>query len=209
MRSTKPGQTDNTIVVFTTDHGDMVGAHHMWIKGWIPYEECYRVPMIVRWPGHIQPGSQTSHLVQTHDLAHTYVAAAGAKPIAARGRKEPATALRESFAIGLEGRDPLRLLRRRIPLHAADRHHGALQVCIQWLRLRRAIRLKKRSDELRNQVENADFRVHADEMRERLYTLMNRFGDPYGEASAPPGSTGERPNRYGAPRYLFRRSKHV
>ena len=38
----KTGQADNTLVVFTTDHGDMVGAHHMWIKGWIPYEECYR-----------------------------------------------------------------------------------------------------------------------------------------------------------------------
>ena len=30
----------------------------MWIKGWIPYEECYRVPMIVRWPGHIAGGQQ-------------------------------------------------------------------------------------------------------------------------------------------------------
>ena len=28
----------------------------MWIKGWIPYEECYRVPLIVRWPGHIAAG---------------------------------------------------------------------------------------------------------------------------------------------------------
>ena len=38
------GQADNTLVVFTTDHGDTVGAHRMWIKGWIPYEECYRDP---------------------------------------------------------------------------------------------------------------------------------------------------------------------
>jgi hypothetical protein len=72
---------DNTIVVATTDHGDMVGAHRMWIKGWIPYEECYRVPLIVRWPGRITPGSRTDRLVQTHDLAYTYVAAAGARPM--------------------------------------------------------------------------------------------------------------------------------
>jgi len=53
----------------------------MWLKGWMPYEECYRVPLIVRWPGHIAPGSRSARLVQTHDLAHTYVAASGAKPL--------------------------------------------------------------------------------------------------------------------------------
>jgi arylsulfatase A-like enzyme len=74
----KSGQAGNTIVVFTTDHGDMAGAHRMWIKGWIPYEECYRVPLIVRWPGKIRPGSKTPRLAQTHDLGHTYLAAAGA-----------------------------------------------------------------------------------------------------------------------------------
>src|SRR5690348_15860913 len=49
----------------------------MWIKGWIPYEECYRVPLVVRSPGRITTGTRTDRLVQTHDLAHTYVAAAG------------------------------------------------------------------------------------------------------------------------------------
>src|SRR6516225_10297779 len=73
------GQADRTLVAFTVDHGDMVGAHRMWIKGWLPYEECYRVPMIVRWPGHVQAGTKSSKLVQTHDLGHTYVAAAGAR----------------------------------------------------------------------------------------------------------------------------------
>ena len=31
----------------------------MWLKGWLPYEECYRVPMIVRWPGKTEAGSKT------------------------------------------------------------------------------------------------------------------------------------------------------
>jgi hypothetical protein len=59
----------------------MVGNHRMWIKGWIPDEETYRVPLIVRWPSHIRPGSKTDRLVQTHDLAHTYVEAASAAPL--------------------------------------------------------------------------------------------------------------------------------
>jgi arylsulfatase A-like enzyme len=75
------GQADNTLVVFTTDHGDTVGAHRMWIKGWIPYEECYRIPLIVRWPGRVQAGTRCDHLVQLQDLAHTYVQAAGARSL--------------------------------------------------------------------------------------------------------------------------------
>ena len=77
----KSGQADNTIVTFTTDHGDMVGAHRMWVKGWIPYEECYRVPLVMRWPAAIKAGQRTSKLVQTHFLGHTYLQAAGAKPL--------------------------------------------------------------------------------------------------------------------------------
>jgi arylsulfatase A-like enzyme len=72
-------------VVFTTDRGDMVGNHRMWIKGWIPYEETYRVPLIVRWRGNTRPGSKTDRLVQTHDLAHTYMEAASAAPLPFRG----------------------------------------------------------------------------------------------------------------------------
>ena len=95
-RSTKPARRINTLVAFTADHGDMVGAHRMWIKGWIPYEECYRVPMIVRWPGKTQAGSTTAHLVQTHDLAHTYVSRRGRADTAVRRRRVFASPLGKS-----------------------------------------------------------------------------------------------------------------
>ncbi len=44
------GQLDNTIIVYTSDHGEMAGEHAMWWKnGW--YEACTRVPLIVSTPG--------------------------------------------------------------------------------------------------------------------------------------------------------------
>ena len=45
------GQTDRTLVVFTSDHGEMVGTHgHVEMRS--PYEESSRVPLLVRaWPG--------------------------------------------------------------------------------------------------------------------------------------------------------------
>jgi hypothetical protein len=58
-------------------------------------------------------------------------------------------------------------------------------------------------DELQNQVANTAHGGQADEMRERMYTLMDRVGDPYG--TGPQTSHGgERPNRYCAERYLPR-----
>lgn len=44
------GMWDNTVVLFTSDHGDMMGGHGMTRKGTMPYEEVYNVPCIIRLP---------------------------------------------------------------------------------------------------------------------------------------------------------------
>jgi arylsulfatase A-like enzyme len=165
--------------------------------------------MIIRWPGHIQPGSQSSHLVQTHDLAHTYVAAAGAQKLPhADGRnlqplfENPSrNDWADEILCAYYGGEFLYTQRMAI----TDR----FKYVFNGFDFDELYDLKNDPSEMRNQVDNPEFRVHTDEMRERLYTLMNRFGDPYGDASTPPGRTGERPNRYGAPRYLPRPSKRI
>jgi arylsulfatase A-like enzyme len=72
------GAEGDTLVAFSTDHGDMLGAHRMWIKSWMPYEEVWRIPLVMRLPGVIPAGVVTDHLVQTQDLPHTFLALAGA-----------------------------------------------------------------------------------------------------------------------------------
>jgi arylsulfatase A-like enzyme len=64
------GLWDNTIVVFTSDHGYHLGEHGMWGKVTL-YEECDRIPMIVRAPGRTRPGSVSSRLVELVDLYPT------------------------------------------------------------------------------------------------------------------------------------------
>ena len=59
-------------------------------------------------------------------------------------------------------------------------------------------------DELHNQAANPAYLKEADEMRERMYKLMERFGDPYGPTGTQTSRGGERPNRYCAERYLTR-----
>lgn len=71
-------QWDNTIVVFTSDHGDMVGAHGMILKlGCCGYEELYRVPTFVHIPGVTRAGSSTDALASNIDFMPTLLEATG------------------------------------------------------------------------------------------------------------------------------------
>ncbi|HLX87452.1 MAG TPA: sulfatase-like hydrolase/transferase, partial [Acidimicrobiales bacterium] len=72
------GAWDDTIVIFTSDHGDMCGSHGLRSKGPFVYEEIMHVPLVVRAPGRTRPGTVTSALATHVDLAATICALAGA-----------------------------------------------------------------------------------------------------------------------------------
>lgn len=71
------GVADNTIVVFTTDHGHFLGQHGLTAKGPFHYEDLLRIPFIVRWPGNTPTGTSSDALVSLVDLAPTFLRAAG------------------------------------------------------------------------------------------------------------------------------------
>ena len=64
------GQLENTIILFTSDHGDYMGAHRLMLKGIPAFEEAYRVPLILTGPG-ISAGQQVEQIVSLLDLAPT------------------------------------------------------------------------------------------------------------------------------------------
>lgn len=69
----KAGIADNTIVLLTGDHGRGLPRGKRWV-----YEQGTHVPLIVRWPGHLKPGSVREELVCFLDFAPTFLALAGA-----------------------------------------------------------------------------------------------------------------------------------
>jgi len=71
------GITGNTLVIFVSDHGDMLGDHQLFVKGAFFYDPCTRVPLIIRWPEKIKEGRRIQQLAQPHDLAATILTAAG------------------------------------------------------------------------------------------------------------------------------------
>ncbi len=74
------GLDENTLVVFTSDHGHFYGQHGLVAKGPFMYEDLIRVPFLARWPGQIPAGQRSSDLVSLVDLAPTFLAAAGLEP---------------------------------------------------------------------------------------------------------------------------------
>ncbi|MGA2520217.1 MAG: sulfatase-like hydrolase/transferase [Acidimicrobiales bacterium] len=77
------GAWDDTVVIFTSDHGDMCGSHGLRSKGPFVYDEIMRVPLYVRVPGVTSAGTSTSSLATHVDLAATVCALAGVDPGAA------------------------------------------------------------------------------------------------------------------------------
>jgi arylsulfatase A-like enzyme len=69
------GQRENTIVIFTSDHGDMTGDHGLRLKGCRFYEALVRVPLIISWPEKFQSGLRTEALVELTDLVPTLLEA--------------------------------------------------------------------------------------------------------------------------------------
>lgn len=75
------GQLDNTVVVYTSDQGFMLGEHDYIDKRWV-YEESMRMPLIVWSPGRLMEGAVRDELVTNVDLAPTLLEFAGAETAA-------------------------------------------------------------------------------------------------------------------------------
>ena len=67
------GLAEETAVVHTSDHGDLTGSHRLFNKGPMMYEETYRIPLVVRWPGVVEPGSRSDEFVRLQDLMPTFL----------------------------------------------------------------------------------------------------------------------------------------
>jgi len=75
----KKGILDETVVVFTTDHGEYMGEHGLYGKNQL-YETAYRIPFLVRWPKRIPARTAVDHIVSTVDVQPTLLGLMGIEP---------------------------------------------------------------------------------------------------------------------------------
>lgn len=74
---TELGLDENTIVIYSSDQGFYIGDHGWYDKRWM-YEESLKMPLIVKWPGVVKPGTKELEMVQNLDYAQTFLEIAGA-----------------------------------------------------------------------------------------------------------------------------------
>ena len=101
------GQRENTVVIFTSDHGEMLGDHGLIQKGCRFYEGLVRVPLIFSWPNHFVEGERSDALVELLDKTPTILELAGLQP-----------------PQRMQGRSLLPMLRGEVPL---DHHRDSVR----------------------------------------------------------------------------------
>ena len=73
----RTGQLENTIIIYMSDHGELLGDHGMYWKGPHFYDCSVKVPLIISWEGKIQKNIESNALVELIDIAPTLLELAG------------------------------------------------------------------------------------------------------------------------------------
>jgi len=109
------GIADNTLVVYTSDNGPHMNTWPDGAMTWYRsekntnWEGAFRVPMLVRWPGHIKPGTVTNELMSHNDWVPTLASIAG-EPDLVNKLKQGYTANGITYKVHLDGYDQSKFL---------------------------------------------------------------------------------------------------
>jgi arylsulfatase A-like enzyme len=89
----KHGLSENTLIIFTSDHGQYMGEHGIYFKNAL-YEPAHHVGMMMSWPGHIPAGSMIDPCVANVDLLPTLAGLLGLKTSGREQGKDASPLLR-------------------------------------------------------------------------------------------------------------------
>lgn len=190
------GLDGNTVVIYASDQGFYNGEHGWFDKRWI-YEESVHMPLVVRWPGVVQPGSRPTAMVQNIDYGPTFAEIAGGKiPDGLHGR---------SIVPILHGQMPADW-RKSIYYHYYDGGHGVAKhygvrtdrytlvhfyTSGEWELFDR----EKDPKQLRSVYSDPAYAATVAELKAELERLRIRFQDDTTSAKASP----KVPSRRGSP----------
>ena len=169
------GLTNTTMVVFSTDHGDLCGAHGLIDKHFVMYDEITRVPLILRFPGRVEPGVESDAFVSHEiDIASTILDAAGIEaPDTFQGKslidpeEEPRRDIFSAYHGSQLGAFSQRMVRNREWKYVWN------ATCEDEL-----YDLRRDPGELRNVASRTDGAGTLREMRESLIGWMGSLSDP-------------------------------
>jgi arylsulfatase A-like enzyme len=175
------GLMDNTIIVYTSDQGFYLGEHGWFDKRFV-YDESFKTPLLVSWPGKVKAGSKSDELVQNLDFAQTFLEAAGVQA--------PSDMQGESLIPVLTGqndkwnREEVYYHYYEYPAeHMVNRHYAIVTkeyklihyyyVEDEWELIDR----KKDPMELKNEYDNPTYKQIREDLHRRLTDLRVKYKD--------------------------------
>ena len=173
------GLAENTAVIYMSDQGFFMGEHG-WFDKRFMYEESFRTPMVMRYPGVIKPGTQSQHMVMNLDIAPTLLDIAGvAVPSDMQG---------ESFLPLLtdksaKGRDAIYYHYYENGEHAVSPHFGIKTERYKLIRFYKRVEswelydLKKDPQEMSNLYGSKKHRKVQEELKVKLKGLIEQYED--------------------------------
>ncbi len=175
------GLDKNTIVVYTSDQGFFLGEHG-WFDKRFMYEESYRTPLLVQWPGVIKPGRVNTDIVSNLDFAQTFLEVAGVE--------QPTDMQGSSLVPLLRGKTPKDWRQEHyyhyyeLPgAHSVKRHYGISTKQYKLMHFYYDIDewemydLKADPSELRNVFDDPAYASVKADLQNRLEALRGQYGD--------------------------------
>lgn len=184
----RPELAANTLIVYASDQGFYLGEHGWYDKRWM-YEESLRMPLVMRWPGRIEAGTDEARLVQNIDLMPTFLELAG--------RPVPTDLHGKSLVPLLDGR-------RDVPWRDAIYYHYYESHAVHMVPAMYGVRndrykliryyepqwngwelfdLEEDPQELRSVADEPRYRQVREALERRLLALRSEYGDDTGEVA--------------------------
>jgi arylsulfatase A-like enzyme len=175
------GLDKNTIVIYASDQGFYLGEHGWFDKRWM-FEQSYRTPLIIQWPGVVIPGSVNNDMVSNIDLAETFLEMASVPvPSDMQGR---------SMVPILKGKTPGNWRKEHYyhyyeypGSHMVKRHYGMSTERYKLIHYYYNIDewemydIKSDPEEMKNIYNNPEYASVRKKLHKRLSKLMIQYGD--------------------------------
>jgi arylsulfatase A-like enzyme len=175
------GLDKNTVVIYASDQGFYLGEHGWFDKRWM-FEESYRTPLLIQWPGEIKPGSVNNDMVSNIDLPETFLEMAGVEvPSDMQGR---------SMVPVLKGKTPPDWRKEHYyhyyeypGYHMVKRHYGISTERYKLIHYYYNIDewelydLETDPQEMKNVYNDPEYKSVKKDLHKRLENLMKKFGD--------------------------------
>lgn len=175
----KNNLTENTVVIYMSDQGFYMGEHG-WFDKRFMYEESFRTPMVMRYPGVIKPGSQSNDMVMNLDIGPTMLDIAGVEV--------PDDMQGESFlplvsGALAQGRDALYYHYYEYGEHSVSPHFGVMTDRYKLIRFYKMVDswelydLKEDPDEMNNLYGVKKYGKIQRDLKQRLNDLIEKYED--------------------------------